>query len=253
MSSDASAGARLSVKRPCLLSWSGGKDAAWALKVLRASSEFEVVGLITTLTEGYDRIAMQGIRRDILHAQADACGLPVIEAWMPQRASNATYEDSYAAALAEARKHWPHARDIAFGDLYLSDIRAYREALCARLDWTPQFPIFDATPGYTARLARTMQHSGLRVALTCVDTTQLDASYSGRVFDVALLADLPTSCDPCGENGEFHTVVYDGPMFANPLALERGDTVMRDERFAYTDFIRADGAAVVSPVPLSDM
>ncbi len=211
---------------------------------MRENREFEVVGLITTLTEGYDRIAMQGIRREILHAQADACGLPVIEAWMPQRASNAIYEDSYAAALENARKRWPHARDIAFGDLYLSDIRAYREALCARLDWTPQFPIFDATLGYTARLARTMHDAGLRAALTCVDTTQLDARFSGRDFDAALLADLPSSCDPCGENGEFHTVVYAGPMFAQPLALERGETVLRDERFAYTDFTRADSAAV---------
>jgi uncharacterized protein (TIGR00290 family) len=230
------------VRRQCLLSWSGGKDAAWALHVLRTHSEFDVVGLITTLTEGYDRIAMQGIRREILHAQADACGLPVIEAWMPQRASNAIYEDSYAAALAEARQRWPHARNIAFGDLYLHDIRAYREALCTRLDWTPQFPIFDATPGYTARLACAMHGAGLRSALTCVDTTQLDARFSGRAFDATLLADLPSSCDPCGENGEFHTVVYAGPMFAQPLALERGETVLRDARFAYTDFIRADGA-----------
>jgi diphthamide synthase (EF-2-diphthine--ammonia ligase) len=213
--------------------------------MLRSDSEFEVVGLITTLTEGYDRIAMQGISRAILHAQADACGLPVIEAWMPQRASNAIYEDSYAAALENARKRWPHARDIAFGDLYLRDIRAYREALCTRLDWTPQFPIFDEAPGYTARLARTMHAAGLRAALTCVDTTQLDARFSGHAFDEALLADLPTTCDPCGENGEFHTVVYDGPMFAQPLALQRGDTVLRDERFAYTDFIRVDSAAVI--------
>ncbi len=235
---------RLSIRRPCLLSWSGGKDAAWALQILRSDSEFEVVGLITTLTEGHDRIAMQGIRRTILHAQADACGLPVIEAWMPQHASNAN-EDSYATALAEARTRWPHARDIAFGDLYLADIRAYRETLCAQLDWTPQFPIFDPAPGYTARLARTMHDAGLRAALTCVDTTHVDASFSGRAFDAALLADLPSRCDPCGENGEFHTVVYAGPMFAQSLALERGEAVLRDERFAYTDFIGVDGAAAV--------
>jgi uncharacterized protein (TIGR00290 family) len=234
---------RPSERRPCLLSWSGGKDAAWALHALRVHSEFDVIGLITTLTEGYDRIAMQGIRRNILHAQAEACGLPVIEAWMPQRASNATYEDSYASALAEARTRWPDARDIAFGDLYLADIRAYRETLCARLDWTPQFPIFDAAPRYTARLARTMYAAGLRAALTCVDATQLDARFSGHAFDEALLADLPATCDPCGENGEFHTVVYAGPMFAQPLTLQRGETVLRDERFAYTDFIRVDGTA----------
>lgn len=226
-------------RTPCLLSWSGGKDAAWALIALRARDDIEVVGLVTTLTEGYERIAMQGIRRGILHAQAEACGLPVFEAWMPQRADNAAYEASYAAALAEAQRHRPDLRDIAFGDLFLADIRAYREALCARHGWTPHFPIFDAAPGHTARVARAMLDAGLRAALTCVDNTQLDAGFSGRAFDDALLADLPPKCDPCGENGEFHTVVYAGPMFATPLAMRRGETVVRDDRFVYTDFALA--------------
>lgn len=221
---------------PCLLSWSGGKDAAWALHTLRARDDVEVVGFVTTLTEGYERIAMQGIRREILHAQADACGVPVVEAWMPQRSSNAVYEASYAAALAEAQRRWPGLRDIAFGDLFLADIRAYRETLCARLDWTPHFPIFDAAPGHTRRVARAMLDAGLRTALTCVDSTQLDADFAGRAFDDALLAELPPSCDPCGENGEFHTVAYAGPMFAHSLAVRRGETVLRDGRFVYTDF-----------------
>lgn len=225
--------------RPCLLSWSGGKDAAWALHTLRSGCAFEVVGLVTTLTEGYERIAMQGIRREILHAQAEACGLPVVEAWMPQRASNEIYERSYADALARARARWSGLRDIAFGDLYLADIRDYRIALCARLDWTPQFPVFEASPGYTADLARAMIDGGLRAALTCVDTTQADAGFSGRAFDLDLLNDLPPACDPCGENGEFHTVVYDGPMFSRPLALTRGERVLREERFMYTDFALA--------------
>lgn len=224
----------------CLLSWSGGKDAAWALHALRTSGEFEVVGLITTLTEGYDRIAMQGIRREILHVQAQACGLPVIEAWMPQRASNAIYEASYAAGLAEAQRRWLGVRDIAFGDLYLRDIRAYREALCARLDWLPHFPIFDTATGYTARLSRTMRDAGLRAALTCVDTEQLDGAFSGREFDETLLCEFPATCDPCGENGEFHTVAYAGPMFEQPLRVQRGETVLRDERFAYTDYVLVD-------------
>lgn len=226
-------------RRPILLSWSGGKDAAWALHALRARDDVEVVGFVTTLTEGYDRIAMQGIRREILHAQAESCGVPVVEAWMPQRSSNAVYEDSYAAALAEAQRRWPGVRDIAFGDLFLADIRAYREALCARLGWTPHFPIFDPSPGHTARVARAMRDAGLRAALTCVDSTQLDAGFAGREFDENLLADLPSNVDPCGENGEFHTVAYAGPMFATPLALRRGETVLRDERFVYTDFALA--------------
>lgn len=221
---------------PLLLSWSGGKDAAWTLHILQQRHDVEVVGLVTTLTEGYDRIAMQGIRRDILHAQAAACGLPVIEAWMPQRASNEIYRATFADALDRARTRWPGLRDIAFGDLFLADIRAYREALCAGLDWTPHFPLFDPAPGYTATLARTMIAGGLRAQVVCVDTQQLDAGFSGRDFDEALLRDLPAACDPCGENGEFHTLVHAGPMFAAPIAVSTGETVLRDGRFAYTDF-----------------
>jgi uncharacterized protein (TIGR00290 family) len=220
-----------------VLSWSGGKDAAWALHSLRQQRDVDVVGLVTTLTEGYDRISMQGIRRDILHAQAEACGLPVIEAWMPQRASNDIYRASFADALSRARMRWPDLRDIAFGDLFLQDIRAYRETLCAEFGWTPHFPIFDPAPGYTAALARTMIGGGLRAQIVCVDTEQLDAGFSGRDFDEALLCDLPDSCDHCGENGEFHTLVYAGPMFTTPIEVSQGDTVLRDERFAYTDFL----------------
>lgn len=228
-----------SARLPMLLSWSGGKDAAWALHTLRQREDVEVVGLVTTLTEGYDRISMQGIRRDVLHAQADACGLPVIEAWMPQRASNEIYRATFADALARARLRWPGLRDIAFGDLFLQDIRAYREALCAEIRWVPHFPIFDLAPGYTARLARKMIAGGLRAHVVCVDTTQLEAAFSGCDFDDALLGNLPNGCDPCGENGEFHTLVYDGPMFATPLSIEPGECVLRDERFFYTDFMLA--------------
>jgi uncharacterized protein (TIGR00290 family) len=227
------------VSRPLLLSWSGGKDAAWALHTLRGRDDVQVVGLVTTLTEGYERIAMQGIRHALLRAQSEACGLPVIEAWMPQRADNATYRASFAGALARARERWPGLSDIAFGDLFLQDIRAWREAQCAELGWTPHFPIFDPAPGYTARLARDMLAAGLRAQLTCVDTTQLDADFSGRAFDADLLRALPLSCDPCGENGEFHTLVHAGPMFAAPIAITRGETVLREERFAYTDFLPA--------------
>lgn len=227
------------MSRPLLLSWSGGKDAAWALHTLRGRDDVQVVGLVTTLTEGYERIAMQGIRHALLRAQSEACGLPVIEAWMPRRADNATYRASFADALARARERWPGLSDIAFGDLFLQDIRAWREAQCAELGWTPHFPIFDPAPGYTARLAREMLAAGLRAQLTCVDTTQLDAEFSGRAFDADFLRALPPSCDPCGENGEFHTLVHAGPMFAAPIAITRGETVLREERFAYTDFLPA--------------
>ena len=224
------------LRTPTLLSWSGGKDAAWTLHVLRQRGDVEVVGLVTTITEGYERIAMQGIRVDVLHAQARAAGLPVIEARMPQRADNATYEATFAEALSHARSRWPDLGHIAFGDLFLEDIRRYREALCARIEWTPLFPLFGSD---TARLAREMIDCGLRAELCCVDTQQLDAAFSGRAFDAALLGELPPGVDPCGENGEFHTCVSAGPMFDAPLPLQRGETVLRDGRFAYTDFLLA--------------
>jgi uncharacterized protein (TIGR00290 family) len=221
---------------PVLVSWSGGKDAAWALHVLRQRDDVAVVGLLTTITEGYERVAMQGIRVDVLQAQAAAIGLPVLEARMPQRASNAIYEDVFASALARARACWPGLRHVAFGDLFLADIKAYREALCARLDWTPLFPLFGSD---TAALARDMIDGGLRASICCVDTQQLDPAFAGRAFDRSLLNALPPQVDPCGENGEFHTCVCDGPMFSGPLSLRRGDTVVRDARFAYTDLLLA--------------
>jgi len=219
-----------------LLSWSGGKDAAWALHTLRQRDDVEVVGLVTTITEGYERVAMQGIRVEVLHAQAEAAGLPVIEARMPQRASNDIYEQVFADALQRASDRWPGLEHIAFGDLFLADIRAYREALCARLGWAPRFPVFGAD---TTQLARDMIDGGLRAHVCCVDTQQLDSAFSGRAFDADLLQALPSSVDPCGENGEFHTCVWSGPMFSYPLEVTCGETVLRDERFAYTDFLIA--------------
>ena len=218
---------------PVLLSWSGGKDAAWTLHVLRQRDDVEVVGLVTTITEGYERISMQGIRIEVLHAQARAAGLPVIEARIPQAADNTIYEAAFAGALRSARTRWPALRTIAFGDLFLDDIRAWRQAQCAKLDWDALFPLFGSD---TPTLARTMQQQGLCAALCCVDTTQLDARFAGHVFDGTLLESLPPQIDPCGEHGEFHTCVYDGPMFAAPLPLVQGATVLRDARFAYTDF-----------------
>ena len=223
-------------KTPLLLSWSGGKDAAWTLHALNRRDDVVVVGLLTTITEGYERIAMQGIRVSLLHAQARAAGLPVVEARMPQRADNDTYESVFADGLARAQALHPGLRDIAFGDLFLADIRAYRDALCARLGWAPHYPLFGSD---TATLAREMLAGGLDARLCCVDTTQLDARFAGRAFDAALLDDLPPGVDPCGERGEFHTLVVDGPMFAAPLDVARGDTVLRDGRFAYTDFAPA--------------
>jgi uncharacterized protein (TIGR00290 family) len=227
------------VPTPILLSWSGGKDSAWTLHALRQDPRWQVVGLVTTLTSGFDRISIHGLRRSILQAQSRAAGLPVLEASIPPQADNATYEAAFAAALAAARERWPGLQDIAFGDLFLADVRGYREALCARLGWTPRFPLFGAD---TAVLAREMIAGGLRATLCCIDTTQLDAGFAGREFDAALLAGLPASVDPCGERGEFHTCVHAGPMFARPLALRTGERVLRDGRFQYIDLLPVDDA-----------
>lgn len=194
----------------------------------------EVVALLTTLTEGFDRISMQGIRRDVLHAQARAAGLPVLESWIPQQADNTRYEAAFAATLQQAAERWPGIRDIAYGDLFLADIRGWRDALCARHRWRAHYPLFGAD---TTRLAREMIAGGLRANLCCVDTRQLDARFAGHDFDGDLLDALPPAIDRCGERGEFHTCVQAGPMFAHPLALRRGDTVLRDQRFAYTDWL----------------
>lgn len=221
---------------PVLLAWSGGKDAAWTLHVLRQRDDVEVVGLLSTITREYDRISMQGIRREILHAQARAAGLPVIEAMIPARCVNDDYQQAMAQALSEASARWPALRTMAFGDLFLQDIRDYRQQNLAKVGWDLLTPLFGSD---TRALASEMISGGLRAQLCCVDNQQLDARFAGRDFDEALLADLPAGVDACGENGEFHTCVSAGPMFAAPLELRCGDTVLRDERFAYTDFALA--------------
>jgi uncharacterized protein (TIGR00290 family) len=219
-----------------LLAGSGGKDAARTLHVLRQRGDVEVVGLLATVTRETGRASMQGIRREVLQAQARAAGLPLLEALIPAQCANADYEAAMSAALAEAARRWPGLRTVAFGDLFLEDIRAYRERNLARVGWSVATPLFGSD---TAALARDMLAGGLRATLCCVDTQQLDGRFAGRGFDAALLAELPAAVDPCGENGEFHTCAWDGPMFATPVPVTRGETVLRDERFRYTDFALA--------------
>ncbi len=217
---------------PLLMAWSGGKDSALALQRLLGDPRWRVEGLLTTVTTEYDRISIHGVRRDILHAQAERLGLPLIEARIPPQASNEIYEAAFATALAEARARTPDLDTIAFGDLYLADIRAYREQQLARLGWHGYFPLWGED---TSRLACRFIADGHRAIVCCVDTQQLDAAFCGREFDAQLLSGLPASCDPCGENGEFHTCVYAGPLWHEPLALKRGESVLRDARFQYID------------------
>jgi uncharacterized protein (TIGR00290 family) len=217
---------------PVALAWSGGKDSSLALTALQADPAFEVVALVTTVTADYDRISMHGVRRSILEAQVAELGLLLVEATIPAAASNQIYEEAFAAALDTLRVVQPELRHLAFGDLFLADVRAYREALLGRLNWDPVFPLWGRD---TAQLAREFVDQGFRAILTCVDTTQLGTEFCGREFDSALLADLPETVDPCGERGEFHTCVYDGPIFRRPLSVQRGQRVRRDGRFEYCD------------------
>jgi len=224
---------------PILLAWSGGKDCLMTLDRLLDDPQWQVVGLLTTITTQFDRVAMHGIRRDVLRAQAAALGLPLIESELEYPASNDAYENAFAASLGAARATTPDLNHIAFGDLFLADVRAWREALLKRRGWHAVFPLWHEP---TDLLARRFHAAGHRAVLTCVDTTQLAADFSGRDFDPVLLAELPASVDPCGENGEFHTLSYAGPRFRQPLHLQRGENVLRDGRFQYTDFL-------LDPVP----
>jgi uncharacterized protein (TIGR00290 family) len=215
-----------------VVAWSGGKDSSLALAALRADPAVEVVALLTTMTREYDRISIHGIRRAVLEAQVAALGLPLIEVSIAADATNVAYEAAFAAALAAFRHERPDVRHIAFGDLFLADVRAYRERVLAALGWTPVFPLWGMD---TRSLAQEVVRCGYRAILTCVDTTQLGAEFAGREFDASLLADLPASVDPCGERGEFHTCVYAGPIFRYPLSVQAGERIRRDGRFEYCD------------------
>ena len=229
----------LSPPTDLLLAWSGGKDSALALEALRADPAWRVVALVTTITRDYDRISIHGVRRAVLEAQVAAVGLPLLEATIPAAASNEVYEAAFAEALGDGRVRWPGLRHIAFGDLFLADVRAYREALLGRLGWTGVFPLWGRD---TSALARRFVGDGYRAILTCVDTTQLDAEFAGRQFDGALLDQLPASVDPCGERGEFHTCVHAGPVLRRSLPLVPGERVRRDGRFEYCDVLLRTGA-----------
>lgn len=221
-----------------LLAWSSGKDSAWALHVLRRDPAIAVVGLLTTLNETVDRVAMHGVRRELLERQAAATGLPLITVPLPSPCSNAEYERRMSAALADAAAGG--VTHVAFGDLFLEDIRAYRIRQLSGSGITPLFPVW-TTPGGTRALAQEMIASGMRATIACVDTDQLDAAFLGREFDAQLLRDLPASVDPCGERGEFHTFCHSGPVFRHPVRATAGRSVIRD-RFHFVDLIPGDDA-----------
>ncbi len=216
-----------------LLSWSGGKDSAWALAELRHQPGVEIAGLLTTFNQAFDRVAMHAVRSELMRAQAASAGLPLWAVPLPWPCDNAQYEERMQAVCDRARAEGITA--VAFGDLFLEDVRAYRERQMARAGLDPWFPLWGRP---TPALAREMIAAGLRATLTCIDTRHLPESLAGREFDARLLAELPAAADPCGERGEFHSFVHAGPMLAQPIAVRHGEQ-RRDDPFLFTDLLPA--------------
>jgi len=221
------------VRNKAVMCWSCGKDSATALWKLQQDKEYEVVGLLTTLTEGYDRVSMSGVRRELLQRQASALGLPVREVWIPPQCVNPVYEARMGEAVRQLNEDGVNA--VAFGDLFLEDIREYREQQMAGTGLSCVFPIWGED---TVRLSRRMIDSGLRATLVCVDPRQVPGGLAGRAYDETLLAELPGSADPCGERGEFHTFVWDAPNFRAPIDVSPSEVVERDG-FYFADLVPA--------------
>lgn len=216
--------------KKCLLSWSSGKDSAWALHALRRA-DVPVVGLLTTINQAFDRVAMHAVRRSLLDAQARSIGIPLWPVPLPWPCSNEDYERIMGDVCRQAKAEGIEC--VAFGDLFLPEVRAYRERQLAGTGLTPLFPLWGLPTG---ALAREMLAGGLKARITCVDPKVLPPTFAGREFDQALLADLPAGVDPCGENGEFHTFAYGGPMFREPIPISTGKVVERDG-FVFADLL----------------
>ncbi len=211
--------------RRVLLSWSSGKDSAWTLHVLRQQRDLEVVGLLTTFNEAAGRVAMHAVRHALVEEQAAAAALPLWPVPLPFPCSNAEYEERMRAVIGRAQEEG--VTHVAFGDLFLEDVREYRIRMLSGTGIEPLFPLW-CSPAATPALAQRMVRDGLRAVLTCVDPAQLAQGFVGRLYDAALLAELPDGVDPCGERGEFHTFCFAGPMFASEIAVQAGDAVCRD-------------------------
>ena len=225
---------RAAVRQPVIVAWSGGKDSALALREVRRARTHRVVALLTTVTAEYDRVSMHGVRRALLRRQAESLGLPLDEIVISPGGSNDEYEAQMLAALDRWRVTVPGLDTVVFGDLFLADIRAYRERMLGRVGMKALFPLWLRD---TRALARQCVDLGYRAVLVCVDSTQLGAEFAGREYDAALLRDLPSGVDPCGENGEFHTFVYAGPGLRRRVPHMRGPVIVRDERFVYCDLV----------------
>lgn len=212
-----------------LLSWSGGKDSAWALKTALEEYTAPIV-LLTTVNEDYHRIAMHGVRQELLKAQAEALNLPLVTVGIPKQCSDEEYGLRMEAAMLEQKSRG--CQGVIFGDLFLEDVRLYRERAMEPMGLPALFPIWGQD---THHLSHRFIAEGFKAILTCTDSKVLDASYSGRLYDESFLADLPSTVDPCGENGEFHSFTFDGPIFSHPVEIRKGDVIRRNERFDYCE------------------
>jgi uncharacterized protein (TIGR00290 family) len=221
------------MRMPVLFSWSGGKDSAMALHSLLQNPAFEVIALLTTVTEGYERISMHGVRRELLHRQAESIGLPLEEVRIPPQCVNPVYEARMGEVVLRFRDRG--VRHVAFGDIFLEDLRAYREQKLVAADMTALFPIWKVD---TRELAARFLRDKFRAIAVCIDPKKLDASFAGRELDASFFRDLPPGVDPCGENGEFHTYVFDGPVFRSPISVQVGAVVERDS-FVFCDLMPA--------------
>jgi len=221
------------MKEPILFAWSSGKDSALALYELKRMETVEIAALLTTVTEGYDRVSMHGVQKKLLVEQANSLGYPLEEVSIPQNCSNEIYEQRMRQALE--KYHDRQIRAAAFGDLFLEDVRRYREERMSLIGMRCLFPLWQKP---TSELARQFIDLGFRAVVVCVDTEKLDGEFSGREYDEQFIQDLPKAVDPCGENGEFHTFVYDGPMFSRTVQIQRGEKVLRDNRFYFCDLIK---------------
>jgi uncharacterized protein (TIGR00290 family) len=215
-----------------ILAWSGGKDSALALQQVRQAGTYLIEGLLTTITKEHDRVCMHGVRTALLDRQAQALGLPVDKIELDAHESQEGYDAKMQACLADYRRRG--IGTVVFGDLFLQDVRQYRQTNLSRVDMQAAFPLWQQD---TRALARTFMETGFKAVITCVDLQALPLTFLGREYDRTFLADLPAGVDPCGENGEFHSFVHDGPLFRAPIAFERGCTITRENRFAYIDLI----------------
>lgn len=222
------------MKGKVLFAWSSGKDSARALHELRQAGHYEVISLLTTVTEGYERVSMHGVRLALAEQQAASIGLPLEKVYIPVGSSNENYETAMRDALLRHKAEG--VTGVAFGDLFLEDLKDYREKKLAGVGMTAVFPLWKRDTG---ALARSFIAQGFRAVVTCVDSQQLDGKFSGRLYDEQFLADLPPHVDPCGENGEFHSFVFDGPLFGKPVRFEKGEVVVREDRFHFCDLLPA--------------